>query len=334
MVGAELLGPADIRLDRIDALDRAVAGSLSFIRSGAYVKEWESSKASAALVSRDVPLGAVRETGSAASAQPHARALLVVPDADLAMVGVLELLAVTAEPAKPGVHPSAAIDPSATVSPSATIGPCCTIGAGAVIGDNALLVAQVHIGRGAKVGNGTTLHPHVSILDRCSVGASCILHSGVVIGADGFGYRPSPDGRGLVKIPHIGNVVIDDHVEIGANTCVDRAKFGSTTIGSGTKIDNLVQIGHGCRIGRSCVICGKCGLSGSVVMGDGVLLGGGVSIGDNLEIGSGAKIAALSGVSSNVPPGAIWMGAPAGPAGEWRRTYAALRRMGKKPARE
>ncbi len=175
----------------------------------------------------------------------------------------------------------------------------------------------------------STLHPHVSVLDRCIIGNDCVLHAGVAIGADGFGYRPSPDGRGLLKIPHIGNVVIGDHVEIGANSCVDRAKFGSTTVGNGTKIDNLVQIAHGCRVGRSCIICGQTGMAGSVIVGDGVIIGGGVGVADNVEIGSGARIAALSGVTGNVPAGQTWMGAPAAPAGEWRRTYAAMRRMGK-----
>lgn len=334
LVGAELLGPATIRVERVDALERAVAGTLSFIRSAAYLKDWEHGKASAALVSRDVPLGVIGETLANGAPMREPRALLVVPDADIAMVRVLDVFAARPSPLKAGVHPTAAIDPAAVVAPSAFVGPGCTVGPGASIGENAALIAQVHVGQNAKVGAGTTLHPHVSILDRCCVGSHCILHPGVVIGADGFGYRPSPDGRGLVKIPHIGDVVIGDHVEIGANTCIDRAKFGSTSVGSGTKIDNLVQIGHGCRIGRSCIICGKCGLAGSVTMGDGVVLGGGVSVGDNLEIGSGAKIAALSGVSSNVPAGAIWMGAPAGPAGEWRRTYAALRRLGKKPSRD
>ena len=332
LVGAQLLGRADLRLLRLGSLDRAEAGTLSFIRSAAYLKDWEAGRATAALVSRDVPLGSVGEQLTGGS--ELARALLVVPDADLAMVKVLELLAAKDAVVTPGVHPSAVIDPTAQVDAGASIGPNCTVAAGAVIGKGAVLVAQVHVGRQARVGDGTTLHPHVSIQDRCTVGAQCILHSGVVVGADGFGYRPSPDGRGVVKIPHIGNVEVGDQVEVGANTCIDRAKFGSTTIGSGTKIDNLVQIGHGCRVGRSCVICGTCGLAGSVTLGDGVVLGGGVNVADNIEIGSGAKLAALSGVTSNVPAGAVWMGAPAGPAGEWRRTYAALRRLGKKPARE
>jgi UDP-3-O-[3-hydroxymyristoyl] glucosamine N-acyltransferase len=334
MVGAELLGPADLRIERVDALDRGAGGTLSFIRAAAYLRDWEAGKVTAALVSRTVPLGAIAEQLKNGAGVREGRALLVVPDADLAMVRVLDLFGAGEATVTAGVHAGATVDPAASVSPSASIGPGCTVSAGAVVGDNAVLVAQVHVGRNAKVGANSVLHPHVSIMDRCTVGAHCILHSGVVVGADGFGYRPSADGRGLVKIPHIGDVAIGDHVEVGANSCIDRAKFGSTTVGSGTKIDNLVQVGHGCRIGRSCIICGKSGLAGSVVLGDGVVLGGGVSIGDNLEVGPGAKVAALSGVSSNVPAGAVWMGAPAGPAGEWRRTYAALRRLGKKPSRE
>jgi UDP-3-O-[3-hydroxymyristoyl] glucosamine N-acyltransferase len=328
LLGAELVGPATITIDRVDALERGAAGSLTFIRSGKYLKDWSSSKASAAVVSKDVPLGDALTEASEAMREP--RALLIVPDADLAIVRVLDVFSARPVQPKPGVHPLAFVDASATVSPLACIGPSCTVGAGAVIGDHTTLVANVHVGQHAKIGARCTLHPQVSVLERCCIGNDTVLHSGVVIGADGFGYRPRADGRGLVKIPHIGDVVVGDEVEIGANSCVDRAKFGSTVIGNGTKIDNLVQIGHGCRIGRSCVICGHVGISGSVVVGDGVVIGGKVGIADNIEIGSGVKIAAFSGVMNNVPAGATWMGQPAGPAGEWRRTYATLRKLGKR----
>jgi UDP-3-O-[3-hydroxymyristoyl] glucosamine N-acyltransferase len=179
------------------------------------------------------------------------------------------------------------------------------------------------------VGERTVLHPNVVIYERSVVGNDCILHAGVIIGADGFGYHPRPDGRGVIKIPHIGNVVIHENVEIGANSCVDKGKFGSTVIGAGTKIDNLVQIGHNCQLGRSCILCGECGLSGSVKLGDGVVLGGRVGVADNVSIGSGARVGAYSGVSNDIPPGAVYLGVPAGPANEWKRIYGFLRRLGK-----
>lgn len=151
----------------------------------------------------------------------------------------------------------------------------------------------------------------------------------MVIGADGFGYRPAPDGRGLVKIPHLGNAVLDSHVEIGANTCIDRARFGSTRIGAGTKIDNLVQIGHNCRIGRSVVICGCTGIAGSVTIGDGVQIGGNCGIADNVTIGRGARIAAKTGVMHDVPEGITVAGLPAFPGRDYLRMIAALRKLAK-----
>jgi UDP-3-O-[3-hydroxymyristoyl] glucosamine N-acyltransferase len=200
------------------------------------------------------------------------------------------------------------------------------------VGEHAVLHPHVTLGAEVRVGDRTVLHPGVRVQDRCEIGDDCILHPGAVIGADGFGYHPSPDGKGLLKVPHIGTVIVGRHVEIGANACIDRAKFGATTIGEGTKIDNLVQIGHGCRVGRSCILCGHAALAGSVTLGDGVILGGKVGVADGIEIGAGAKVAAGSGITNTVPPGATYMGNPAGPAGEWRRMFAAMRRLGKRPS--
>lgn len=333
LIGAELLGPGDVIVDRIETLELAQPGALTFIRSHRFAKMWPASKAAAAVISRDIPLASLVPDFDP-SAPNFPRPLLVVQDVDNALIEVAEPFTPRATAASFGVHPRAFVAQDAAIDPSASVGPGCTVMSGATLGPGVILVGNVFVGEGAKLGKGTLVHPNVSILDRCILGDFCIIHSCTSIGADGFGYRPAPDGRGLVKIPHIGNVVIGNHVEIGANSCVDRAKFGSTTIGDGTKIDNLVQIGHGCHIGRSCVICGTAGLSGSVTLGDGVMLGGGVGVADNVEVGSGARIAAFSGVTGHVPAGATYMGAPAGPVSEWRRSYAALRRMGKRPARD
>jgi UDP-3-O-[3-hydroxymyristoyl] glucosamine N-acyltransferase len=318
LLGAELIGPAHLTIDHLETVDRAGPGALTFIRNGAFAAEWASSRATAALVSRgvDVP-------GHDASA----RALLVVPDADLALITVLELFAPAKAPVEPGVHSSAVVDPSASISPGASVGPCCVVHAGAVVEHGAVLVSGVTIGAESRVGRGTVLHPGAVVGDRCRVGEHCILHAGVVLGADGFGYRPAPVGAGVVKIPHIGIVELGNHVEIGANSCIDRAKFGATVIGDGTKIDNLVQIAHNCRIGRGCLICGKCGLSGSVTLGDGVILAGGVHVADNLSLGAGARVAANGGVINDIPAGETWLGLPAMPAGEGTRNYAAFRKL-------
>lgn len=318
-LGGELLGDPLAPVARIDTIDGATPGSLTFIRTERFAEAWAQSQASVGLISKSAA-GQAREPA-------QGRALILVPDADLALVRVLELFAPPRTRPEPGVHPRACVAPGATIARSASIGPNCTISDGAHIGEGCELVANVFIGRGARVGAGSVLHPGVRVLDRCEVGEGCMLHPGVTIGADGFGYRPGP--RGPVKVPHIGNVVIGNEVEIGANTCVDRAKFGSTTIGDQTKIDNLVQVGHNCRIGRACLICGQCGISGSVKIGDGVIMGGAAAIADNIEVGDRAQIAACSGVMNNIPPGEVWIGIPAGPAREYKRNYAAFRMLGK-----
>lgn len=317
-LSAELQGPADLPIERLDTLDRAGPGALSFIRSAAFASQWAGSRAPAALVSRGVQV-----PGHDAST----RALLVVPDADLALNTVLELFAPKPHRPPVGVHPSAVIDRSAELGQGVSIGPCCTVGPGARIGDGVVLMSNIAVGAQASIGRGTVLHPCVVIGDRCTVGQGCTLYGGVIIGADGFGYRPAPDGRGVVKVPHIGTVEIGDAVEIGANTSIDRAKFGATVIGSGTKIDNHVQIGHNTRIGRACLICGMAGIAGSVTIGDGVIVAGHVGIADNLTIGAGARIGAKSGVMNDVPAGATWWGFPALDARDAARNYALIRNL-------
>lgn len=317
-LGAELLGPGDLLISSLATLERAGEGALSFIRSSQYASRWPASRASAAVITRSIPIP---------EHDPTRRALLVVDDADLAMIAVLDLFAPPSPPHQPGVHPSASLHPSVKIGQGVSIGHNCCIGPNASIGDGTILVSGVTIGAGVSIGRACVLHPGVVIQDRCVLGDACILHPGVVIGADGFGYRPAPDGRGLVKVPHIGNVVIGNAVEIGANTCIDRAKFDSTIIGDGTKIDNLVQIGHNCRIGRACVICGLSGIAGSVTIGDGVTIAGGCLFADNITIGDRATIAGASAVIEDVPPGETWFGYPATRHRDYIRTVLALREL-------
>jgi UDP-3-O-[3-hydroxymyristoyl] glucosamine N-acyltransferase len=315
---AELLGPSDLPIHHLEMLDRAGPGSLCFIGSARFAALWPASQAAAAVVARGIDIPG-HDTAR--------RAMLIVDDVDAAMVALLELFAPKA--LRPGgIHPTAVVDRSARLGRNVSIGAGCSVGPGATLADDVMLHAGVRIGSEVSIGRGTIIHPAAVIYDRCAIGAACIIHAGAVIGADGFGYRPAPEGRGVIKVPHLGSVEIGDDVEIGANTCIDRAKFGATTIGSGTKIDNLVQIAHNCRIGRSCIICGHVGLAGSVVLGDGVVLGGGVAIADHITIGAGARVGARSGVMNDIPPGQSWMGIPAGPATETGRNYAAFRRLG------
>lgn len=319
LLGAELVGPGDISLSSFDTLDRADRGGLTFIRDDKFAAGWGKSRASAAIVTRGV---------SVPEHDPATRALLVVQNADHALSVLLgHLASIVAVVSPPGRHPTAQIDATAQIAPTASIGPLCTIGAGAVIGENTVLVARVHIGAGARIGAAGLLHPGVTILDRCVIGARAIIHAGVVIGADGFGFLPSPDGRGVMKIPHVGNVEIGDDVEIGANSCIDRAKMGSTRIGSGTKLDNMVQIGHGVQIGRHCLIAAQVGIAGSVVVEDGVRMGGQVGIGDALRIGAGAMLAGKAGVMRSVPAGETWFGYPAKLATTKMREELVVERM-------
>ncbi|QOI99945.1 MAG: UDP-3-O-(3-hydroxymyristoyl)glucosamine N-acyltransferase [Phycisphaeraceae bacterium] len=313
-----VVGRGDLALTRLDTLEHADTGTLTFIRSRGYAHMWPGSRASAALVTADIEVP---------GHDPDRRALIVVDDADLAMLALLGLTQRAESSPPTGVHSSAVVDPGAQVDPTAWVGPLCVVERGAAVGPGARLVSGVRVGKGARVGSGSLLHHGVTVYERCVIGASCVLHAGVVIGADGFGYRPDPAGKGVVKVPHIGNVEVGDHVEIGANACIDRAKFGTTSIGAGTKIDNLVQIAHNCTVGRSCLICGQAALAGSVTLGDGVVIGGQVGIADNVTIGAGARLGAQSGVMADVEPGQTVLGTPARPGREALRNWAAISRI-------
>lgn len=321
---AELIGPADIALRRLDSLEDAGPDAVTFVREARHAPRWAASNAGAALVSKrawDEASSAFGDRGG-----PTRRALLIVADADLAMIELLgelapDPLAVPTTPGHRSIHPEARVDPTAVLGAHVVVGP------GSVVGARSVIHAQAVVGSNVRIGAGTVLHAGVVVQDRCTIGDGCIIHPGVVIGADGFGYRPSPDGRGIVKVPHIGDVAIGDAVEIGANTTIDRGKFGSTRIGSMTKIDNLVQIGHNCRIGKACLICGCCALAGSVVIEDGAVLAGGVGIADGKTIGRGAKVGARSGVMDDIPAGESWVGYPARPAKQTMRILSSLDKL-------
>lgn len=320
MLGGEVVGRRDLVLDDLAAIDEAAPGAITFIRSARYAERWAASQASAALVSRGIEVP---------GHNPETRALIYVESADVALVTLLgELSRMAAPPPPPvGVHPSAVVDDSATIDPSASIGPLCVVGPEARIGPGCVLHSGVTIGRGAVIGTRTTLHPGVVVYHSCVVGDNCLLHANASIGADGFGFIPHPAGTGLVKIPHLGNVVIGDNVEIGAGSCVDRGKFGPTTIGDGAKLDNLVQIGHQSRIGPHALLCGQVGIGGSSSVGAGAVLGGQAGVRDNVSVGDGAMVGGQSGVMKNIPPGQTVYGMPARPGYDTLRTIAATERL-------
>lgn len=319
ILSARLVGPSDIPLADIAPLDKATPGALTFIRDQRHAAAWATSNASAALVTEGVNLD-----------EPDAsdRAILYVPDADRALLTLLEAFAEHAAPPIPetGIDPTAVVDPSADVD-GAAIGPMCVVGANCRVEPGAVLMARVTLGPGATVRADSVLHAGVVVQHGCSIGAGCILHPGAVVGADGFGYLPGPNGP--VKIPHLGAVVIEDNAEIGANTCIDRGKLSDTRIGRGTKIDNLCQIGHNGDIGENVIICGACAIAGSVTIGNGATIAGNVSVSDGVTVGKGATIGARSGVINDIPAGETWLGTPAMPAREAAANYAQFRTLSK-----
>lgn len=316
-VKGELLGAADVPITGVHQIDAANQGQITFIGEQKFAERWPKSRASAALVARQVTLEA------------DDRPVIVVDDADLAMAVVLELFA--PEPIWPevGVHRSAVVDASANIDPSARIGPQCLIGPGVHIEARTVLHGQVTVLAQCAIGEDCVIWPGAVVRERCTIGHRCILHPNVTIGADGFGYRPATGATGpyLQKIPQIGTVMIEDDVEIGAGSCVDRGKFAETRIGAGTKIDNLVQIGHNCQLGRMVVLAGCVGVAGSVTIGDGTMIGGGAGLRDHITLGKRVQITAGALVADDVPDGQAWGGTPARPVRQAMREAMALRKL-------
>ena len=322
LVGARIEAPAGFAVSAVveglETVDRAGERELTFVGNARFARMLSESRACAAIVSDAVEI----------PDDARGRAILRVASADHAMIEVLRLFAPREllPPMGDRSHRSRRPDGDHRRR-RARIGAFVTVGRGAVIGPRTALFEGVRLYEDCTVGADCVIHSGVVIRERCSVGDRVILASGVVIGTDGFGYRPAPDGRSIVKIPHIGFVEIGNDVEIGANTCVDRGKFGATRIGAGTKIDNLCQIGHNVEIGRSVVISGLAGIAGSAKIGDGVQIGGGSGVADHVVVGRGARLAARSAVMNDVPEGATWGGAPAQELRATLREYAVIRRL-------
>ena len=306
------------RISGIAALDRAGPADLAFLQNPKYAGPYGTTRAGICLTTE-------RFAGQA----PADVAILVTPAPYRAFVAVAEKLFPGAM--RPSslfeaagisksalIHPTARLENGVTIDPAAVVGPGAEIGSGTTIAAGAVIGPQVRIGRDCTIGAGATI-VHALIGDRV------IIHTGARIGQDGFGYLPGPRGHG--KVPQVARVIIQDAVEIGANTTIDRGFIRDTVIGEGTKIDNLVQIAHNCEIGRHCVMAAFTGISGSVTVGDYVMMGGRVGIADNVIIGSGAMLAAGSAVLGNVPANTKWGGYPAIPAREWLKGVAVLRRL-------
>ena len=316
LIKGELVGNCDCEITAPEQIINAKKGHVTFIGNRKYAKHWKDSKASVAIVVDSIDI------------EPNENsAIIKVKDADLAMALILEAFQPETPHFETAIHATATIDKTATIGKNCKIGPNTFIGKNVVLGDNVVLYHNVSVFDDSKIGNNTIIWSGTVIRERSIIGNNCIFHSNVSIGADGFGYRLSEDKSHLVKIIHIGNVIIGNNVEIGANSCVDRGKFSATILGDGCKIDNLVQIGHNSVLGRSCMMSGKSGLAGSVTLGDGVIIGGSASIKDHVTIHSGAKVGAGSGVIADVAAGKTVLGYPAADSREKMKQWVALRKL-------
>jgi UDP-3-O-[3-hydroxymyristoyl] glucosamine N-acyltransferase len=308
-LGGDVVGDPSVVVQRFAPADRAQPGDLTFAENEIFFARAEQSAASAIIVDGPVT---------------SQKTLIRVPSARIAFAKVLPLF--FPEPTfEPGIHPSAVIAPTAKVDPTAHIGPYCVVSDGANIGPRSVLLAQVFVGVECVIGEDARLYPHVALYAKTTVGNRVRIHAGSVIGSDGFGYVQ--DGGIHRKVPQIGNVMIHDDVEIGANVTVDRGALGPTVIGRGSKIDNLVQIAHNVNIGEHCIVVSQVGISGSTRLGNYVVLAGQVGLAGHLKIGNRVTVAAQSGVMHNIPDGEKWFGYPAQPDRKMKRQLIASQQL-------
>ena len=308
--GCRLDGAADIEIRGVLSLEQAGPADLSFVARKDYLARLADSRAAAVIVGEDWG--------------PVDRPALRTRNPYLALARALAIVYPPAVPA-PGVHPTAVVAPEASVSPLATVGPLCVVGRGTSIGAHTVLEGQVAVGTDVRIGSHCRLAPQVVLRDGVALGDRVIIHSGAVIGADGFGY--AREGTGYLKIPQVGRVVIEDDVEVGANTTIDRATLGETRIGRGTKIDNQVQIAHNVQVGADTIIVAQVGISGSTRIGSRVTIAGQVGVVDHVEIGDDVIVGAQAGVSKDIPSRSVVLGAPAVPHQEFKRQLAAVARL-------
>lgn len=311
LTGGVLQGDGALEISGVNGIEEAQPGELVFVRDAKYAALLATTNASAVLI-KELPEGCTLPA-------------VLVPHPDIAFLQVLKHFEQAQTHHPQGLHPSAVVEPSARLGVNVSLGAHVCIEADAVIGDNSVLYAGVYIGRGSSVGEGSILYPNTVVREHCTLGARCILHAGAIVGSDGFGFAPM--GGQWIKVPQIGRVVIGDDVEIGSATTIDRATFGETRIGTGTKIDNLCMVGHNVQIGEHCAIAGTVGIAGSAKIGNGVRIGASSGIAGHITIGDGATVAARAGVTSSVEPGAIVSGFPAIGHAEHRRVMVGQRRV-------
>lgn len=316
LCGGRLIGNCAHSLTGVASLSEAQETDVSFLGNEKYRDQVMPSKAGIILIPEEFT-----------EAPPEGRAWIVCQSPSDAFNKVIELFTPPAEEYLAGIHPSAQVSSSAKVAASAHIAAGAVIDDYAEIGDNSRIMANVYVGRKSKIAADCILYPGVVVRERCLLGNRVILHSGVIVGADGFGYKSGPEGH--TKIPQVGIVQIDDDVEIGANSCVDRARFGRTWIKRGTKIDNLVQVAHNVEVGENCLLVSQAGVAGSCKLENAVILAGQAGLSGHLHIGEGSIVMGQAGVSKNLPAGSIVIGSPAMDRREYARQQLYINRLDK-----
>lgn len=311
--GATLEGDGARRVVGPAALAAAGPDHVSFLGHPRYTAELQRTRAGAVLVSREV------------ACDRADLSLLRCDNPSRAFTRVIEAFLPESDRPTPGVDPSAVVAADVRFGADVSVGPRCVIEAGAALGAGVVLRPGVIVGARAEIGSGTVIHPGVVLYPGVRIGKRCVIHAGAVIGSDGFGFDPGPEG--WEKVPQCGSVVVEDEVEIGANTTVDRGRFEATRIGRGTKIDNLVQVAHNVRIGEHSLLIAQVGIAGSSRLGKGVVLAGQVGVAGHVEIADGARVGAQSGVAKDLAGGQDYFGSPARPQKEAMRIQAALTRL-------
>lgn len=324
-VNGKVVGPPELIIQGLCTLDDPQPHHITFIRAKgvlALSRALKNLKSCAAFVlDQELP----------ADLDLNSTSLVLVPDPYAAFLDAVQLF-YREEPANIGIDPSATVHPSASIHPTASVGPYCMVGRDVTLEANTVLGPNVRVFDGASIGESTVLNSGVVVRERCIIGKHCIIHDNAVIGADGFGYTPDK-ALGLRKVPQLGNVKISDRVEIGANSCIDRGALGSTVIGFGTKIDNLVQIGHNTIIGKFCILCGQVGIAGSTVIEDGVVLSGQVGVADHRRIVAGVRVGGGAPVTEDILEPGDYFGHPLLRVREWHRHQVELRgRMSRRKA--
>ena len=308
-----IVGDENATVHTFSKIEEGIPGALTFLANPKYTHYIYETKASIVLVNKDfIPEGEITAT------------LIKVDNAYESLAKLMTLYEMS-KPKKTGIDPLASVAANARIGENVYIGPFACIEEGAVIGDNAYIHPHVTVGCNAKVGNGTILYPHVTVYHDCRIGNQCIIHAGAVIGADGFGFAPSAEG--YEKIPQIGITIIEDQVEIGANTCVDRATMGATIVHKGTKLDNLIQIAHNVEVGSHTVMASQVGIAGSAKIGEWCMFGGQVGVAGHIQIGDHVNVGAHSGIPGNTKSGSSLMGYPAIEPKQFARSSAVFKKL-------